>query len=366
MAGDGQPAVEPALAGSQTTNPPRKGRMKSWLTHKDSWPARFARQDLHGFTPIISSRFVIVVYMLAGLVLLPIGIAALISSLNIQEHKIRYDNVALGSQSNGARAAALRTAGEAGMLVYVNFIPDKDMKPPIYVYYELMGYYQNYRRYVRSLDSKQLGGKNSTSSACSPQQFQGPAGQQSGLPNGGRINPCGLIAYSNFNDSFTATTAAGKSVPIDDSDIAWTYDRNHLYGSQLSQNYNDIPRLRGGNTTTVPLKDDQHFMVWMRPAAAANVRKLYGVINEKLVAGETVSIAVNNRYNTYDFNGGKYLIFSENAWIGGKNNFLGILFIALGVMSFVIAITFFFAYILGFVKHRKFGDLSDVSWNRAR
>jgi hypothetical protein len=45
--------------------------------------------------------------------------------------QIRYDNVALGSQSNGARAAALRTAGEAGMLVYVNFIPDKDMKPPV-------------------------------------------------------------------------------------------------------------------------------------------------------------------------------------------------------------------------------------------
>ena len=54
-------------------------------------------------------------------------------------------------------------------------------------------------RYVRSVDSKQLGGKNSTTSACQPYSNIGIAGS----PNNGIINPCGLIAHSNFNDTIT-------------------------------------------------------------------------------------------------------------------------------------------------------------------
>lgn len=70
-------------------------------------------------------------------------------------------------------------------------------------------------RYVRSIDSKQLGGKNSSSSVCSPAQYVGnDASNPLGLPDGGRINPCGLIANSNFNDSFTASVGA-VPLPID-------------------------------------------------------------------------------------------------------------------------------------------------------
>jgi hypothetical protein len=54
-------------------------------------------------------------------------------------------------------------------------------------------------RYVRSVDSKQLGGRNSTTSACQPFSNIGVAGS----PDNGIINPCGLIAHSNFNDTIT-------------------------------------------------------------------------------------------------------------------------------------------------------------------
>ena len=59
-------------------------------------------------------------------------------------------------------------------------------------------------RYVRSVDSKQLGGKNSTTSACEPYAHVGTAG----APNNGIINPCGLIAHSNFNDTITVLNPA--------------------------------------------------------------------------------------------------------------------------------------------------------------
>lgn len=68
-------------------------------------------------------------------------------------------------------------------------------------------------RYVRSLDSKQLGGKNSSSSACDPLQYVNDQ-KNSSLPNNGKINPCGLIAWSNFNDTFSATVG-GQALAID-------------------------------------------------------------------------------------------------------------------------------------------------------
>lgn len=81
-------------------------------------------------------------------------------------------------------------------------------------------------------------------------------------------------------------------------------------------------------------------------------------------AGSTVSVTVNNRYNTYDFGGKKYVVLSENSWVGGKNTFLGILMIVLGALALAIALGFFAAYHLGIVKRRRFGDLSQLSWNK--
>lgn len=72
---------------------------------------------------------------------------------------------------------------------------------------------------------------------------------------------------------------------LQDSDIAWHYDRDHLYGHYLATNYNNIPAFRGGNTTTTYIDKSQHFMVWMRPSVHATVRKLYGVIDEDIPAG---------------------------------------------------------------------------------
>lgn len=56
-----------------------------------------------------------------------------------------------------------------------------------------------------------------------------------------------------------------------------------------------------------------------------------------------VRFSVRNKYNTYGFGGKKYLVLTENSWVGGKNDFLGILFIVLGGLAFLIAISFFVA-----------------------
>ena len=55
-----------------------------------------------------------------------------------------------------------------------------------------------------------------------------------------------------------------------DSDIAWHYDRDNLYGHYLPTNYN-LPPFRGGNTTDTFIDESQHFMV-RRSAAAKSTQ----------------------------------------------------------------------------------------------
>lgn len=84
------------------------------------------------------------------------------------------------------------------------------------MYYELDKYYQNHKRYVRSRDDNQMAGNAGGSSKCAPQQYVDGSPNAS-LPHDGEINPCGLIAWSFFNDSYSAAVVGpdGKPVPLE-------------------------------------------------------------------------------------------------------------------------------------------------------
>ena len=90
----------------------------------------------------------------------------------------------------------------------------------VFVYYELGKYYQNHKRYVRSRDDNQMAGKGSGSGKCAPEQYVGGNPDPS-LPAQGAVTPCGLIAWSFFNDSFgdaasvVGPNGAPSSVPLD-------------------------------------------------------------------------------------------------------------------------------------------------------
>lgn len=81
---------------------------------------------------------------------------------------------------------------------------------------------------------------------------------------------------------------------VQQSDVAWKYDVDHLYGPVQPVNYNteQLASQRGGNTSEVVLNKNQHFIVWMRPAAQPTFRKLWATIDVPLLAGTHMSMVL--------------------------------------------------------------------------
>lgn len=327
---------------------------------KDKFYIRFARQELKaGWKPVPTAGWAMTFFFLLAVVFVPLGSVFLAETLDIVELRERYDDKGeFAGKSNPERERMLQDEN-ANFDLEVSINITEKMEGPVYVYYELSNFYQNHKRYVRSLDSDQLAGESRGASSlreCQPQRFQ------SGTKN--LVNPCGLLPWSYFNDTFNATLGStGEQLRIRIDDIAWEWDRKYLYGSHIPFNFNNDSDLRGGATITGPLDEEFHFHVWMRVAARPTVRKLFGEIERDLEEGEVLRFRVANRYNTYGFDGRKYIVISTKNWTGGRNVLVGVVYIVVGCLSFVITLGLMF----GKMKFkREFGDLSNLSWKKHR
>lgn len=167
------------------------------------------------------------------------------------------------------------------------------MSPPVLLYYRIENFYQNHRRYVASFYDKQLLGDDVSvsdvdGSTCDPLTINETSHQA--------YYPCGLIANSVFNDTFLSPTLL--NVPTSDdqgnvtsqvyemknTSIAWESDKD-LYGPRSSTDYDNIlppPNWQirypdGKYSADYPppnLKEDEHFIVWMRTAGLPTFSKL--------------------------------------------------------------------------------------------
>ncbi|XP_061350439.1 putative ALA-interacting subunit 2 isoform X3 [Gastrolobium bilobum] len=228
------------------------------------------------------------------------------------------------------------------------------MRAPIYIYYQLDNYYQNHRRYVKSRSDLQLLhglGYNGTSS-CKPLQ------SSDNLP----IVPCGLIAWSLFNDTYQFSRGPSE-LKINRKNIAWKSDRNHKFGKHVYPfNFQNGTLIGGGNLdASIPLSDQEDLIVWMRTAALPSFRKLYGRIEEDLDADDVIVVHLKNNYNTYSFGGKKKLVLSTSNWLGGKNDFLGVANLFVGTFCLLISIIFLLLHVK---TPRPYADTTYLSWNR--
>lgn len=140
-------------------------------------------------------------------------------------------------------------------------------------------------------------------------------------------NPCGLIAKSVFTDRYELFNSKGDKIPIEENGIAWSND----IGTKFK---------RTGNSATHAWVDveNEHFIVWMRTSGLPDFHKLWGKIDEDLEG--TYKIKINNSYNVAEFDGNKSIYFSTAGPLGGKNIFLSLSFIIVGICFFVISAVF--------------------------
>jgi hypothetical protein len=254
-------------------------------------------------------------------------------------------------------------------------IPES-MGPPVLFYYHLTNFYQNHRRYVNSFFDKQLLGQAQdggavNGSSCNPMTAD---------PQGKIIYPCGLIANSLFNDTFSspvqlnpANTSDSQAVYVmqDNTNIAWSSD-TALYGKTQYRNDQIAPppnwaaRYPKGYTDSNPppdLSTNQSFMVWMRTAGLPSFSKLSRRNDTQAMPAGTYRISVydckhslsvwifaegthqhltNSRtdFPAKDYKGTKSIILSTRTVMGGRNPFLGIAYIVVGGICILLGALF--------------------------
>jgi len=296
--------------------------------------SKFKQQKLPGWRPVPTITSTTIIFFCFGGVFIVLGIIILIFSNKIEEVSYRYDEECKNQ---------LKEKNECVITLDIK----KKMEKKIMIYYQLNGFYQNHRRYVKSKSDDQLNGKNiqlaemKDSQDCDPAITNKDMNQNisiSGkplLPNDLAI-PCGLIAKSYFNDNFTNwiyINSFNEEVPFNpnEKDIAWKADKELKYKNiDPDKQWIDM--------------EDEHFIVWMRPAGLPNFRKLWGRIEMDFDENTHVRVKITDRFDVTSFNGEKYLILSTVNAFGGKNSFLGISYIVLGGISIILAVVFIIGY----------------------
>lgn len=377
----------------------------------------FKQQKLKAWQPILTPKWVISTFFIVGIVFIPIGAVILDASNKIVETTIDYSDT-----------CAEQAATCVGMDKYklcecsVKFTLEKDMKAPVYVYYQLENYYQNHRRYVKSRSDQQLRGDfgvvdDSGNKISSPENTLDDCEPdtakffQNGTSEKYWYYPCGLIARSVFNDTFQLTggpqaidsgnpgkanywttgdfdydsTTLKKIKQRDfwtDDKIAWESDikekfkpmpiewMNKFCRNVPYQRTLDLPPERATLGPYFCWQDvtDPDFIVWMRTAGLPTFKKLYRIINEDakgltdgtLKAGE-YTMKINNVYDVRSFKGKKSFVFSTTSWIGGRNVFLGAAYVAVGSVTMVLGAIFLAKHL---ISPRQLGDQRYLVWKK--
>ncbi|RCK67188.1 Alkylphosphocholine resistance protein LEM3 [Candida viswanathii] len=362
----------------------------------------FTQQRLKAINPVLTAKTVIPLLVAIAIIFVPLGAAMWYASDRIEDITIEYSQC-----ENEATYAAWTYIPEKyvdynfrqnyGEIIQPSFAwrltndpsqPFEDertvcqvqfqlfhpMKGPIYLYYRLHNFYANHRRFVKSFSEDQLNGK--PASLDTIKNTVGQNCQPLSEINGTRIYPCGLIANSLFNDTFSSAfravngTSADKTVPLTDEGIAWATDSNRFQKTRYNYTeivpppnwYKKFPN--GYNATNVPdISTWPQFQNWMRPAALATFNKLALRNDTATLEAGQYQIDIGLHFPVLPYNGKKYIYITQRSVIGGKNDFLGISWIVAGGICFVLGLTLL---VINFVKPRKTGDVNLLSWNQEK
>ncbi|CAO3624368.1 unnamed protein product [Cunninghamella echinulata] len=247
----------------------------------------------------------------------------------------------------------------------VDFTVPTTIQGPVYMFYRLTQFYQNHRQYIKSVDTNQLLGiasdQGTVSSNCHPLSVNNT--------NQKIIYPCGLIANSLFNDTYSNLTLINNNNngPVTNI-VTYNLTRKGLtwpteyqkYGNtqytldQIAPPPNWSVRYPGGQyTPEFPPPDLSTSMeklkVWMTLGALPDFRKIWGKNDQSLAAGRW-RILIDSNYNTTKFGGEKWLVISNSSPLGSRNFYLGLTYMGVGGFCLILGTLF---TILHCIKPRK-------------
>ena len=227
-----------------------------------------------------------------GIVFLIIGIWLLSISNQIIEKSVQYDTIC-GKPSR--EDPSKNICQDNSFKIELK----EKVEGPVFVYYQLDNFYQNHRRYVKSRSDPQLAGEYRVVkdlSSCDPittvdhlwdNQKTSKSGKQ--LADDMPAIPCGLVAKSYFNDTFTLQKV-GEANPVDikDDKIAWESDIAYKFNN-IKIEGKELPERSDSPTDWKDIQwldmTEERFIVWMRTAGLPNFRKLWGRIPDGLAEG---------------------------------------------------------------------------------
>jgi len=350
----------------------------------------FKQQRLKAWQPILTPKTVLPILFIVGLLFAPIGGLLIWGSGNVSQITLDYtgcedaggDFTPLQKFSYKMRSSessasynvpqwqfqsTQESTTSSGKRCNIRFDIPADLQPPVFLYYRLTSFYQNHRRYVKSLDSDQLKG-----TAVSASTLNGGDCKPLAILDGKIVWPCGLIANSMFNDTFSSATLLSPSQTYNFSskNIAWPGEARKY---AAKPGYTDLTQIvpppnwmkrfpQGYTQDNLPnLNTDEHFQNWMRTAGLPTFTKLYGRNDDSPMVKGTYQMSIDLNFPVSQFGGTKAIVISTVSWIGGKNPFLGWAYIAVGALFVLLGIAGTARHLL---RPRKLGDMNMLSWNQ--
>ncbi|XP_030642310.1 transmembrane protein 30C [Chanos chanos] len=315
----------------------------------------FKQQRLPAWTPSLTAHTVLPIFFCLSLVCMLLGVWLLITVQQTYQLKMDYTDTNSCSKCFDLRKNSSKAQEICHCTVSLT-IPE-DVMGDVFFYYGLINFHQNLRRYMTSRDIAQTLGRKrslkSPSSYCAPFNYD-----ENKVP----IAPCGAVANSMFNDSFTVNyhLRDGSTVPVPlyRKGITWYTDKNVKFRNPKSSN-ETLAQIFNGTSRPLfwqkPVYEldpsdpnnngfiNDDLIVWMREAAFPNFKKLYGILNRSerpftsgLPAGN-YSIDITYNFPVQYFRGRKEVVISTVTWFGGQNHFLPIAYLVTAGLIFVTA-----------------------------
>lgn len=357
----------------------------------------FRQQRLKAYNPVFTAKTVIPILLFIAVIFVPLGAGMWYASHHIQDFAIDYshcENLAnedtwteipekyldfhLKDNSYDKPQWKLSTDEsqqfeDERTVCEVQFNLPDDLGSPVYLFYRLAKFHANHRRYVKSFSEDQILGKkpsldtikNAVGQNCEPLSTD---------ENGKVIYPCGLIANSLFNDTYSSdirgVNGTDHSYKMTNEGIAWSSDKERFTKTKYTPDevvpppnwYKKFPN--GYNETNMPdISTWEEFQNWMHPAGLPTFNRLILRNDHDTFRAGTYQISIGLHFPVLEYNGGKFIYFSQRSVMGGKNDFFGIAWMASGGVCFLLAILLL---IVNTIKPRKTGDTNLLSWNREK